>query len=82
VRGPQDAAVGLGGQRADPFANDLGRRGVERRGRLIEQQQLRAVQQRLGQTDPRLLAGGERAELGIAQLLQIKLLEQRLDAPG
>ena len=53
---------------------------VEAVGRLVEQQQVRVVHQRLGQLDPLLHAGGVAADLAVALLVEADVA-QRLGGP-
>ena len=57
------------------FADQL---GVERRGRLVEQHQLRLHRQRAGDGDALLLAAGELDRVGVALVGEADALEQRL----
>ncbi len=81
VRRPEDAAVAFARELADPRADDLRGGRVERSGRLVEQQQLRPVQQRLRERGASLLAGRQQAALRVAQVLEIELLEHLFDSP-
>ena len=80
MRGPEDAAVIVGGERPDLGTDELRRGRVQRGGGLVEQQQLRPVEQRLGERRARLLARGQQAALGAAQFLQIKFADELIDA--
>ena len=51
--------------------------GIDRGGRLVEQQQARAVQHRLGEAEPRLLARRQHARLGLAEAGEVEGREQR-----
>ena len=77
---PQDPAAGLESEAAD--ARPYGLRGcrIQRSGGLIEQQQPRPVEERLGEGDPRLLSRGEQAASGVAQALEVELSQQLGDA--
>jgi hypothetical protein len=61
-------------------SHPVGRIGVERGGGLVEQQKLGLVEQRLGQADARLLAGGELAVGPVQQLGQPELAGHLGDA--
>ena len=81
VRGPQHAAAPPGRRTRGSWRGcPRARGGIERGGRLVEQQQVRLVEHRLGQTDARLLAGGEHAALGVAKPFEVELLEHLVDA--
>src|SRR6185437_10761777 len=73
---PQDAAAGLDREAADARPDGLRRGRIQRSGRLIEQQQPRPVEDRLGEGDPRLLSRGEQAALGVPQSLEVELPQQ------
>src|SRR5687767_15009304 len=79
VRSPQHAAPAGGGEVAHARAYVARRRGVERGGRLVEQEEARAVEHRLGERDARLLARGEDAALRVAEGPQVELREQLAD---
>ena len=71
VARPQDAAMAAFDQARDAGA-DVARGGrVDRGGRLVEQQQPRLVEHRLGEGQARLLARGQHARLGAPVLRQI-----------
>ena len=79
VRGPQHRGAGA----RDPLdhgARIARHRGIERGGRLVEQQEVRPVQHRLRQSDARLLAGGKHAALHVAKANQLELGDQLFDA--
>ena len=59
VRGPQNAAVIRRGEALDFSADQLCRGRIQRGRGFIEQQQLRMIEQRLGERSPSLLAGGQ-----------------------
>ncbi|CDN41594.1 hypothetical protein BN871_AI_01050 [Paenibacillus sp. P22] len=50
--------------------------GIERRGRLVEQDDLRLQRQRPGDADPLLLASGQLARVGVQLLAEPDLLQQ------
>src|SRR5215469_6856235 len=76
---PQDPAAVLDREAADPRPDGLRRGRVQRGGRLIEQQQPRPVEDRLGESNPSLLPGGEQAALGVPQALEVELPQQLPD---
>src|SRR5690606_12292978 len=81
VRGPEHGTAVAVGEAADAGA-DLPCRGrIQGSGRLIQQQQVRAVEHGLGQCDPGLLARREHAAAHMAKAAQLKLLQQFFD-PG
>ncbi len=80
VRGPEDPAGAVFGDGADRATQVLRGRGIERGGRLVEQQQRRLVQHRLGERDARLLAGRQHAAFRVAEAAQIEAVEHRVDA--
>ena len=67
VAGPQHAAVAAVDEAGDAGADVAGGRGIDRGGRLVEQQQPRPVQHRLGEREPGLLARRQHAGLGPAE---------------
>ncbi|HEX8118035.1 MAG TPA: hypothetical protein VF521_12250, partial [Pyrinomonadaceae bacterium] len=79
VRSPEHAALPARGEAAHARARLLRRGGVERRGRLVEQQQVGPVEHCLGERHARLLARGEHAALRVAEGQQVELFEQLLD---
>src|SRR6266545_1690867 len=79
VRGPEHGARSATREGADLGADLLGARGIERRGRLVEEEQPGRVEERLREPDARLLARGEDAELHVAESLQLELAEERVD---
>ena len=50
---------------------------IERGGRLVEQQQFRIVEQRLGQRDAGFLPGGKPAGRPVEKILQREILASR-----
>jgi len=80
VRGPENAAILVSSELADLLAHNLCGGRVQGGRRLIQQQQLRLVEQCLGQGDTCLLTRGEQSATGIAQMLQVESLDQGLDA--
>ncbi len=55
---------------------------IERGGRLVEQQQLGRIDQRLGETDARLLTGRQLAGVAVEQLGELQILGKEADALG
>ena len=53
--------------------------GIEPRGRLVDDDQLRVAEQRDGDAEALAHAAGEAAELLLARVPQVRLLEQRVD---
>jgi len=80
VRGPQHAGCAGSSEPADLAANVAGGGGIERRGRLVEQQQFRSVDHRLSKSNARLFTRGEQAALGVSEAIEIEIREQRFDA--
>ena len=62
------------------LAHPVGRIGIERRRRLVEQQQFRRIDQRLRQRDARLLPGGELAVWAVEEILQVEIVGELRDA--
>ena len=56
--------------------------GIERRRRLVQQQQLRLVDQRLRQRHAGLLPGGELAVGAVEEVVEIEIGGELLDALG
>ena len=82
VRCPQHAHLARGRVFADLNA-DLARDGrVQRRRRLVQQQQRRPIQHRLGQAHARLLTRRQHAAFHVAKREQVVLFQQRLNAGG
>ena len=65
-----------------PGPHPIGGVGIERRGGLVEQQQFRRVDQRLGERDPRLLPGRKLAGRPIEQIGQIERRAELFDPVG
>jgi ATP-binding cassette subfamily B protein len=82
VRGEQDGAAGLAPVALEPGAHPVAGVGVEGGGRLVQQEEVGAVDQRLGQRHPRLLPGRERAGGAVQQLGQLEVARQGGDARG
>src|ERR1700738_83166 len=78
-RGPEDAALVLRGKALDLRANELRRGRIQGCRGLVEQQQLRMIEQGLGESRPSLFTRGQQPTLGIAQMRKIELLQQLLD---
>ncbi len=54
-------------------AHPVGGVGIERSGRLVEQQHLRMIEQRLGERDARLLAGRQFAGRPVEEIVEVEL---------
>ena len=63
-------------------AHPVGGVGIERGGGLVEQQNVRRVDQRLGERDAGLLPGRELADRPVEELRQIEIVGQRRNALG
>ena len=57
----------------EPAAHPVGGVGIERGGRLVEQQDFRAVEQRLGERDAGLLAGRELAGRPVEEFVELEI---------
>ena len=79
VARPQHAAVAVVDEVRDAGADVARVRRVDRGGRLVEQQQPRAVEHGLGEREPGLLAGRQHARLACAGNAEIEDVEQLLD---
>ena len=75
MRGAVLVAIAL-----QPRAHPVGGVGIERGGRLVEQQQVRRVDQRLGERDARLLSGRELAGRAVEQIGQFEFARDLDDA--
>ncbi len=64
VRGEQHRGVALAAVAFEMAAHPVGGVGIERGRRLVEQQHVRIVDQRLGERDPRLLSGRKACRSG------------------
>ena len=73
---PRSAAIVL-----EARANPVGGVRIERGGRLVEQQELGLVDQRLGQRDARLLPGRELAGGPIEKVAEREAFGECVDAP-
>ena len=82
VRGEQHGGAALGAIALEPRAHPVRRVGIERGGRLVEQQDLGLVDQGLRQRHPGLLPGRELAGRPVQEIGQVQLLGDRGDAPG
>ncbi len=80
VRGEQHRGVALAAVAFEMAAHPVGGVGIERGGRLVEQQHIRIVDQRLGERDPRLLSGRKAAGRTVEQIGEIELARQFRDA--
>ena len=78
---PEHADVLLGAQPADVLDDRLARADVEADGRLVEQQELRPVQQRAGDLDPAQLPARELADLVAGALGELEAGELGGRAP-
>ena len=68
---PRSLAIAL-----EPAAHPVGGVGIERGGRLVEQQHLRLVDQRLGERHAGLLSGRELAGRPVEQVGEVELVRQ------
>ena len=82
VRGEQHGGIAVATIALEPRPHPVGGVGIERRGRLVEQQQFRRVDQRLRQRHPRLLSGRELPGLAVEQIGEVEGLAEFLDAAG
>jgi len=82
VRSPQHAARALRNVGPDPAADVARHRRVERGGRFVQQQQVRAIEHRFGESRAGLFARGQHAGLHVAKGFQIKLFQQLFDSFG
>ena len=67
-------------KRSSRAAHPVGGVGIERGGRLVEQQDFRAIDQRLGERDAGLLSGRQLAGRTVEELRQVELVGERGDA--
>ena len=82
VRGEQDGGAALAAIALEPAAHPVGGVGIERGGRLVEQQNLGLVDQRLGERDAGLLAGRQLAGRPVEELAEVEFVRQLADAAG
>ena len=75
VRGNDDVHALLFGDVADEFQHLLAPDGIHARSGLVEQQQLRIVDQRLGQLQPLLHAGGIGVHQAVARFFQAHVIQ-------
>ena len=83
MRGQQDSVAGCS-ERPDDLPELASRLGVEPGGRLIEEEQLGAVDQRAGDREPLFLPAGQRADAGATLFLELherEHLVHRVGAP-
>ncbi len=80
VRGEQHRGMALAAIAFEMAAHPVGGVGIERGGRLVEQQHVRIVDQRLGERDARLLSGRQAAGRTVEQIGEIELARQLRDA--
>ena len=69
-------------QRPHHFPHALAQFDVDARGRLVQEQDLRLVRQRLGDHHPALHAAGQRDDLGVLLVPQRQVLQHLLDMGG
>ena len=69
-------------QRPHHFPHALAQFDVDARGRLVEEQDLRLVRQRLGDHHAALHAAGQRDDLGVLLVPQRQVLQHLLDMRG
>ncbi len=72
VRGEHDRGAAFAAVTVEMVADPIGGVGVERGGRLVEQQNLRPVDQRLGKADPGFLAGRQAAGRPVQKRRQVE----------
>ena len=82
VRGEQDGGVVGPAIGLEMPPDPVGGIGIERRRRLVQQQQLRLVDQRFRQRHARLLAGGEFAVGAVEKIVEIEVGSELLDPLG
>ena len=82
VRGQQDGCATLLAVSFQSAAHPVGGIGIERGGRLVEQQHFRAIDQRLGDRHAGLLPGRELSARAIEQVGEIEFLGEARDAAG
>ena len=82
VRGEQQGGAAGLGIVLELAPDPVGGVGIERGGRLVEQEKLGRVEQRLGEADARLLAGRQLAGRAIEQRLDLQILGDIGDALG
>jgi hypothetical protein len=81
VRCEQQRGAGVAAVARQMGAHPVGRVGIERGRRLVEQQHARLVDQRLGQAHPRLLARRELAGGAVEDLAELELALKGRDPP-
>ena len=82
VAGEQDRQLAVAPQVLNQAQRLVGDVGVERRGRLVHEDELRVVEHRLDQHDAGALAGREVAVAPRRQLLHLEVIEQLVDLAG
>ena len=82
VRGQQDGGAARSRVLLEIAADPVGGIGIEAGGRLVEQQHLGLVEQRLGQRHPGLLPGRQAAEAALQEFAEIEMLGQLGDPPA
>jgi hypothetical protein len=81
VRGDQHRPAGVAGEAEQELAHAVAGVRVETGGRLVEDQQRRLVDQRLGDLDPGLLTRGEVPHPALAEVAEVEQLDQLADPP-
>src|SRR5947208_3428368 len=80
VRGQDDGRPPLATEGGDLRPQADGDVWVEAQGRLVEEEDLGVIEQRLGEGEPLLETGGERVVLGLGVTAQLALLDELVDA--
>src|SRR6266567_924955 len=80
VRGQDDGRPPLATEVGDLSPQADGDVRVEAQGRLVEEEDLGVIEQRLGEGEPLLETGGERVVLGLGVRPQLALLDELVDA--
>src|SRR3989441_627967 len=80
VRGQDDGRPPLATEGSDLSPQADGDVRVEAQGRLVEEEDLGVIEQRLGEGEPLLETGGERVVLGLGVRPQLALLDELVDA--